>query len=97
MSQFKNEPPFTHGDQPRVGILLVNLGTPDAPTASALRPFLREFLSDQRVIEIPRAIWWLILHGIILITRPRKSAEKYAQIWTNEGSPLSVHTHKQAK
>jgi len=97
MSYYKPEPPYTHGDQPRAGILLVNLGTPDAPTGSALRRYLKEFLSDRRVVEIPRAIWWLILHGIILNTRPRKSAEKYAQIWTNEGSPLLVHTQKQAK
>jgi protoporphyrin/coproporphyrin ferrochelatase len=97
MSYYKPEPPYTHGDQPRVGILLVNLGTPDAPTAPALKRYLKEFLSDRRVVEIPRAIWWLILHGIVLNTRPRKSAEKYAQIWTNEGSPLLVHTQKQAK
>lgn len=97
MAYYNTEPPYTHGDQPRVGILLANLGTPDAPTASALRRYLKQFLSDRRVIEIPRAIWWLILNGIILNVRPRKSAEKYAQIWTKDGSPLLVHTQRQAK
>lgn len=97
MAYFNTEPPYAHGDQPRVGILLANLGTPDAPTGPALRRYLKQFLSDRRVIEIPRAIWWLILNGIILNTRPKKSAEKYAQIWTSEGSPLLVHAKKQAK
>lgn len=96
MSDYLQEPPFQHGDQPRVGILLINLGTPDAPTSTALRRYLKQFLSDPRVIEIPRLIWWPILNGIILNLRPRKSAEKYAQIWSSEGSPLLVHTKKQA-
>jgi len=90
------EPAHEHGAVARVGILLVNLGTPQAPTAAALRPYLKEFLWDPRVVEIPRPIWWLILHGIVLNTRPRKSAEKYAKIWTQEGSPLKVHTERQA-
>lgn len=90
------EPPYRHGTVSRVGVLLVNLGTPAAPTAAALRPYLRQFLSDPRVIEIPRAVWWPILHLIILNTRPRKSAQKYASIWTPEGSPLLVHTKRQA-
>jgi protoporphyrin/coproporphyrin ferrochelatase len=94
---YLKEPEFKHGQQSRTGILLVNLGTPDAPTAAALRPYLKEFLSDPRVVEIPKPIWWLILNGIILNTRPKKSAEKYASIWTAEGSPLKVHTEKQAK
>lgn len=97
MAYYNTEPSYTHGEQPRVGILLINLGTPDAPTAPALRRYLKQFLSDRRVVEIPRAIWWLILNGIILNIRPRKSAEKYAQIWTQDGSPLLVHTQKQAK
>jgi ferrochelatase len=92
MSYFLPEPPFQHDLPSRIGVLLINLGTPAAPTASALRPYLKEFLSDRRVVEIPRAIWWLILNGIILNTRPRKSAEKYASIWQNEGSPLKIHT-----
>lgn len=94
---YLKEPDFTHGQPARTGILLVNLGTPEAPTAAALRPYLKEFLSDPRVVEIPRAIWWLILNGIILNTRPKKSAAKYASIWTPDGSPLKVHTEKQAK
>lgn len=97
MAYYLNEPPFTHGEQPRAGILLVNLGTPEAPTGKALRPYLKQFLSDRRVVEIPRAIWWLILNGVILNIRPGKSAKKYAQIWTDEGSPLFVHTRNQAK
>ena len=91
------EPDHTHGQTARTGILLINLGTPAAPTAQALRPYLKEFLSDPRVVEIPRAVWWLILNGFILNTRPKKSAEKYAAIWTAAGSPLKVHTEKQAK
>jgi len=97
MTRFWPEPAYTHGQAPRTGILLVNLGTPAAPTAAALRPYLREFLSDPRVVEIPRALWWIILHGIILRTRPARSAAKYASVWTPEGSPLKVHTEKQAK
>ena len=79
------------------GILLINLGTPSAPTAGAVRAYLREFLSDPRVVEIPRLIWLPILYGIILTFRPAKSAEKYAKVWTSEGSPLAVHTRRQAK
>jgi protoporphyrin/coproporphyrin ferrochelatase len=94
---YRPEPPYQHGTPERTAVLLVNLGTPDAPTAAALRPYLREFLSDPRVVEIPRPIWWLILNGIILATRPKASAAKYAAIWTPEGSPLRVHTEKQAK
>ncbi len=94
---YSPEPPYTHGAIPKLGVLLINLGTPEAPTAAALRPYLKEFLSDPRVIEIPRLAWWPILNLIILNTRPKKSAEKYAQIWTNEGSPLLVHTQKQTK
>ncbi|MHB8916258.1 MAG: ferrochelatase [Thiobacillus sp.] len=94
---YLKEPEFKHGQVSRTGILLINLGTPEAPTAAALRPYLKEFLSDPRVVEIPRPIWWLILNGIILNTRPKKSAAKYAAIWTKDGSPLKVHTAKQAK
>jgi len=70
MSYLK-EPEFKHGQPARTGILLVNLGTPESPTAQALRPYLKEFLSDPRVVEIPRAVWWLILNGVILNTRPK--------------------------
>ena len=95
MAYYNPEPKYEHGDQLKVGILLANLGTPDAPTAKALRPYLRQFLSDTRVVEIPKAIWWFILNGIILVIRPKKSAEKYAQVWTKEGSPLLAHAKKQ--
>ncbi|AVP58261.1 ferrochelatase [Pulveribacter suum] len=81
---------------PSTAILLCNLGTPDAPTAPALRRYLAQFLGDPRVVEIPRLVWWPILHGIILRIRPAKSAAKYATIWTPEGSPLAVWTAKQA-
>ncbi|MFA5083381.1 MAG: ferrochelatase [Hydrogenophilaceae bacterium] len=94
MSAFLPEPPFRHDQPERIGILLINLGTPDAPTASALRTYLKEFLSDRRVVEIPRALWWPILNGIILNTRPAKSAAKYASIWQAGGSPLKVHTEQ---
>lgn len=93
---FKTEPPFQHGTAPRTAVVLVNLGTPDAPTASAVRPYLKQFLSDPRVVEIPKAVWWFILNLIILPFRSKASAKKYASIWTNEGSPLKVHTQKQA-
>jgi ferrochelatase len=95
--RYLTEPQYQHGTQSRIGVLLVNLGTPDAPTPRALRVYLREFLNDPRVVEIPRVIWWPILHGIILNTRPAKSAQKYAKIWTPEGSPLRTHTALQAK
>jgi ferrochelatase len=77
-------------------VLLVNLGTPDEPTAPALRRYLAEFLSDPRVVEIPRLVWWLILNGVILRTRPARSAAKYATVWMPEGSPLAVWTRRQA-
>ncbi|MEO6226043.1 MAG: ferrochelatase [Sphingomicrobium sp.] len=83
--------------EPRIGVLLTNLGTPDAPDAQAVRRYLAEFLSDPRVIEIPAIAWKPILHGIILRIRPRKSAEAYNQIWTNDGSPLRVIAHRQAQ
>jgi protoporphyrin/coproporphyrin ferrochelatase len=83
--------------EPRIGVLLINLGTPDAPEVRAVRRYLAEFLSDPRVIEIHPIAWKPILHGIILRTRPRKSAQAYNQIWTNEGSPLRVIGHRQAE
>jgi ferrochelatase len=81
---------------PKVGVLLINLGTPDAPHARAVRRYLAEFLSDPRVVEIPAIAWKPILHGIILRTRPRRSAEAYNQVWTNEGSPLAAIARRQA-
>ena len=97
MTYYNPEPKYEHGNQPKVGILLANLGTPDAPTAQALRPYLRQFLSDTRIVEIPRVIWWFILNCIILVIRPKKSAEKYASVWTKDGSPLMVHAQKQTQ
>jgi ferrochelatase len=93
--RFRLEPDLPHGTPERTAVLLVNLGTPDAPTATALRRYLREFLSDPRVVEIPRLVWWPLLHGVILNTRPAKSAAKYASIWMPEGSPLAHWTAKQ--
>ncbi len=96
-SPFAPEPPFKHGTAALTAVLFCNLGTPDAPTAPAVRRYLREFLSDRRVVEIPRWLWLPILHGIILPLRPAKSAAKYASIWTPQGSPLKVWTERQAK
>ena len=90
------EPPYAHGSLPRTGVLLVNLGTPDEPTAKAVRRYLGEFLWDPRVVEIPRPVWWLILR-VILLTRPAKSAAKYAAVWTKDGSPLRVHLGRQVQ
>jgi len=95
--RFLPEPAHKHGTLARVGVLLINLGTPEAPTAPAVRKYLKEFLWDPRVVEIPRPLWWLILNGIVLRTRPKESALKYAKIWTKEGSPLKLHTQKQAR
>lgn len=95
--KFLPEAPFEHGTQPKTGVLLINLGTPDEPTPGAVRRYLKEFLSDSRVVEIPRLIWWLILHGIILNTRPARTAKKYASIWMKEGSPLKVYTERQTQ
>jgi ferrochelatase len=89
---FRPEPVHRHGSPARTAVVLVNLGTPDEPTAPALRRYLAEFLSDPRVVEIPRLVWLPILHGIILRVRPAKSAAKYASIWMPEGSPLAVWT-----
>lgn len=99
--RFSAEPPhrhgqFDHGVAARVGVLLVNLGTPDAPDKAAVRRYLKQFLSDPRVIEIPKLVWWPILNGIILNTRPKDSAARYASIWTDEGSPLAVWTQRQS-
>ena len=93
---FRPEPAYAHGTPSRTGILLVNLGTPDAPTTAAVRRYLKEFLLDPRVVEIPRLVWWLILHLLILPFRSPKSAQKYTLVWGPEGSPLKVWTDKQA-
>jgi len=96
MPLFRPEPPAISADLERTAVLWCNLGSPDAPTAKAVRPYLADFLGDTRVVEIPKAIWAIILHGIILRIRPAKSAAKYASIWLPEGSPLKVWTAKQA-
>lgn len=83
--------------QEKLGILLVNLGSPDKPTASALRRYLGEFLWDPRVVETPRWLWWLVLHGIILRLRPRRSAKAYKKVWTDQGSPLIAISRLQTR
>ena len=93
MTPPQGHPPVT---EPKIGVLLVNLGTPDAPTTGAVRRYLKEFLSDPRVVEIPKLVWWPILNGFILNTRPSKSAHAYAQVWTEDGSPLAAITKEQA-
>lgn len=93
---FSPEPTVAPDPAGRTAVLLVNLGTPTAPDAGAVRRFLREFLSDPRVVEIPRIIWWPILYGIVLPLRPRKTAAKYASIWTEQGSPLMAFSRQQA-
>jgi ferrochelatase len=89
------EPPFAHDRTPRIGILLVNLGTPEAPTPAAVRRYLAQFLSDPRVVEIAPWAWKPLLHGVILNVRPAQSARRYKAIWTKDGSPLFVHSVKQ--
>jgi ferrochelatase len=93
---FRQEPQHTHGSVPTSAVILVNLGTPDAPTRKAVRRYLKEFLSDPRVVEVPRLVWWFILNLIILPFRSGQSAAKYKMIWTRDGSPLKVHTQAQA-
>ena len=83
---------FHHDKGDALGVLLVNLGTPDAPTSAAVRRYLREFLSDPRIVELPRWLWWLILHGYILRVRPARSAKAYRKIWTERGSPLLLNS-----
>jgi len=95
VNRYLPEPKFSHDHAGRLGVLLINLGTPDAPTASAVRRYLAEFLSDPRVVEIPRVAWTPLLHGLILRTRPARSAQRYGMIWTKDGSPLLVHSLRQ--
>ena len=97
MPRYAPEPAPQHGAARRTAVLLVNLGTPEAPTKAALRRYLKQFLWDPRVVEIPRPVWWLILNLFVLNLRPAKSAAKYAKIWMAEGSPLKVHTERLAK
>ena len=95
--QFRGAEDFRHDQPARVGVLITNLGTPDAPTPRALRRYLRQFLSDPRVVEFPRFLWWFILNGIILMIRPKRSARAYAGVWQERGSPLLFHTEDQCK
>lgn len=95
MSRYLGRTKELHNKKPKVGVLVTNLGTPEAPTAPALRKYLGEFLSDPRVVEIPRILWKIILHGIILRIRPKKSAALYETVWTDEGSPLLVISKQQ--
>ena len=90
-------PVHIHGNSGRLGVLITNLGTPDAPEPAALRRYLGEFLWDPRVVDLPRPLWWLILHGIILRIRPRRSARLYREVWTPEGSPLLAISTRQAE
>ncbi len=96
MTGYIGESAYRHGAEARAGVLLVNLGTPDAPTPRAVRRYLAEFLWDPRVIEWPRPLWWLILHGVILRIRPARSAKLYGKVWTEQGSPLLVISRRQA-
>jgi ferrochelatase len=96
--KYQGQTEYDHqGPSPKQGVILCNLGTPDAPQTTELRRYLKEFLSDPRVVEIPRLIWWLILNLIILRIRPRRSAKLYRSVWTEEGSPLLVHSRAQVE
>lgn len=95
MPKFQGNSDYIHGSDECLGVLITNLGTPEAPTVKAIRKYLAEFLWDPRVVEVPRPIWWLILHGIVLRTRPKEKSEAYAKIWTDRGSPLLVISKQQ--
>jgi len=95
--KYQSQTAFTHHQADKIGVIITNLGTPQAPTKQALRPYLKQFLSDPRVVEVPKLVWWFILNGIILNIRPKRSAAAYATVWSDEGSPLLVHTKNQAK
>ena len=92
MPKYLGQADYSHGSPASAGVLVVNLGTPDAPSKKAVRRYLAEFLSDPRIVEFPRWLWWLVLHGVILRIRPARSAALYAKIWTPEGSPLATGT-----
>ena len=96
MTRYSGTPDFSHDSPEALGVLITNLGTPDAPTPEALRRYLGEFLWDPRVVETPRPLWWLILHGVILRIRPRRAARAYASVWTDAGSPLLAISRRQA-
>ena len=93
--KYQSQNNFTHKQADKIGVLITNLGTPQAPTKKALKAYLKQFLSDPRVIEVPKLIWWFILNCIILVIRPKRSAHAYSTVWTDQGSPLLVHTKNQ--
>ncbi|MCD9459856.1 ferrochelatase [Marinibactrum halimedae] len=95
--KYINTPHYDHSSQAKVGVLITNLGTPDEATKPALRRYLKEFLADPRVVEVPRLIWWMVLNLVILNIRPARSAKAYQTVWTDEGSPLMIHTQHQAQ
>lgn len=95
--KYRSQHAFTHAQADKIGVLISNLGTPQAPTKQALKPYLKQFLSDPRVVEVPKLIWWFVLNGIILNIRPSRSAKAYQTVWTEEGSPLLTHTKHQAE
>src|SRR3977135_1793989 len=95
MARYAPEPPYSHGTPSRGWVLLINLGTPEAPDPAAVRTYLKEFLSDPRVIEIPRLLWLPVLHLFVLTTRPKQSAQRYARVWMTGGSPLKVDAQRQ--
>ncbi|WP_100657793.1 ferrochelatase [Alteromonas flava] len=95
--KYQSNSGFSHRQPDKIGVLITNLGTPEAPTKQALRPYLKEFLSDPRVVEVPRLIWWFVLNGIILNIRPKRSAHAYSTVWSEQGSPLMVHTKDQCE
>ncbi|WP_299073633.1 ferrochelatase [uncultured Paraglaciecola sp.] len=95
--KYQSNTAFTHKQQDKVGVLVTNLGTPDAPKKAELKRYLKEFLSDPRVVEIPKLLWWFVLNLVILNIRPRRSAKSYAKVWTERGSPLMFHTQDQTE
>lgn len=95
--KYQGSPAFTHNQTDKIGVLVTNLGTPDAPKKAELKRYLKEFLSDPRVVEVPRLIWWMILNLVILNIRPRRSAKAYSTVWTERGSPLMFHTEDQTQ
>ncbi len=97
MAKYQGTPEFSHDQPPSTGVLLVNLGTPEAPTPDAVRRFLAEFLWDPRVVEMARPLWWLILHGVILRLRPSRVAKAYQTVWTEDGSPLLAISKRQVQ
>lgn len=93
--KYQGRPDYNHAERAKLGVLITNLGTPEAPTPKALRTYLAQFLSDPRVVEFPRLLWKIILHGVILRIRPARSAKAYQTVWTEQGSPLLTNTQAQ--